>query len=185
MPAIAAGKDSQHSFYGGHLSRSSLYETCRGCDSPCSCIGPCAAAANNTGLESDLARKIADTMSQASKFNLDAAARAFYNGANSEHIPHISIALPCTAVCAQPRSFIYQTQPHISSGRHACSTRCRTSQAVAHSHWPGAELADGHEESCHMHSRIAAHIPSAHHLHIRMKHVMLLQEEGHQRTPWL
>ena len=40
-------------------------------------------AANNTGLESDLARKSADTMSQASKFNLDAAAIAFYNGATS------------------------------------------------------------------------------------------------------
>ena len=41
------------------------------------------AAANNTGLESDLARKSADTLSQASKFNLDAAAIAFYNGATS------------------------------------------------------------------------------------------------------
>ena len=43
------------------------------------------AAANNTGLESDLAKKSADTMSQASKFNLDAAAIAFYNGATSAH----------------------------------------------------------------------------------------------------
>ncbi len=43
-----------------------------------------AVAANNTGLESDLARKSADTMAQASKFNLDAAAIAFYNGATSE-----------------------------------------------------------------------------------------------------
>ena len=40
-------------------------------------------AANNTGLESDLARKSADTMAQASIFNLDAAAIAFYNGATS------------------------------------------------------------------------------------------------------
>ncbi|CAK0783112.1 hypothetical protein CVIRNUC_006307 [Coccomyxa viridis] len=38
--------------------------------------------ANNTGLESDLAKKITDTMAQASRFNLDAAARAFYNGAS-------------------------------------------------------------------------------------------------------
>ena len=41
-------------------------------------------AANKTGLESDLAKKITDTMAQASRFNLDAAARAFYNGASSE-----------------------------------------------------------------------------------------------------
>ncbi|CAL5220994.1 g3109 [Coccomyxa viridis] len=44
-------------------------------------LGQLYAKANNTGLESDLARKSADTMAQASIFNLDAAAIAFYNGA--------------------------------------------------------------------------------------------------------
>ena len=47
------------------------------------------AAANNTGLESDLAKKITDTMAQASKFNLDAAAIAFNNGARSKLYIHV------------------------------------------------------------------------------------------------